>query len=62
MDMHLIFGIGADSSTFELPRFETPHFKMGKLKKGHFKPGKLKTGLAENLGHCYGFGSLVCLF
>ena len=50
MDMLLKFGIGANSSTFELPRFETPHFKTGKLKMGHFKTGKFKTGLAENLG------------
>ena len=52
MDMLLKFGIGADSSTFELPHFETPRFKTGKLKTGHFKMGKLKTGLTENLGKC----------
>ena len=45
MNMPLKFGIGADSSTFELPRFENPRFKTG-----DFKTGKLKTGLSEKLG------------
>ena len=51
------FGIGADSSTFGLPRFAMPHyemgvFKTGLFKTGLFKTGKIKTGFAENLGHC----------
>ena len=41
MDMLLKFGIGADSSTFGLPRFTTPHYQMGFF----------KMGFAENLGH-----------
>ena len=41
MKILLKFGIGADSSTFGLPRFATPHYQMGFF----------KMGLAENLGH-----------
>ena len=40
MDMLLNFGIGADSSTFRLPRFATPYYQMGFF----------KTGFAENFG------------
>ena len=40
------FGMGADSSTFGLPRFAMPRYEMGV-----FKMGKIKTGFAENLGH-----------
>ena len=40
MDTLLKFGIGADSSTFRLPRFATPYYQMGFF----------KTGFAENLG------------
>ena len=43
--MLLKFGIGADSSPYELPHFETGNFKTGNLKMG-----KLKMGLAENRG------------
>ena len=50
MDMLLKFGIGADSSTFGLPRFATPRYEMGVFKTGVFKTGKIKTGFAENLG------------
>ena len=49
MDRLLKFGIGANSSTFQLPRFATPRFKMGV-----FKTGKFKTGFTENLGQCAG--------
>ena len=50
MDMLLTFGIGADCSAFEMPRYATPRFKMGVFKTGDFKTGKFKTGFAENLG------------
>ena len=53
MDMLLTFGLGADSSTFELPPFETPRFEIGLFKTGDFKTGKLKMELAENLGQWY---------
>ena len=45
MDMLLKFGIGVDSSTFELPRYETPHYETGVFNMRFFK-----TGFAENLG------------
>ena len=51
MDMLLKFGIEADSSTFELPRYVTLGFETGVFKTGDFKTGKFKTGFAENLGH-----------
>ena len=55
IDLLLKFGIGADSSTFELPRYAMPGFKTyvfkkGDFKTGKFKTGKFKTGFAENLG------------
>ena len=52
MKILLKFGIGADSSTFGLPRFAMPRYEMGVFKTGVFKAGKIKTGFAENLGHC----------
>ena len=42
MNMLLKFGVGADSSIFELPRYATPRFKTGIF----------KMGFAEKLGHC----------
>ena len=59
MDMLLIFWIGADFSTFELPRYTKPRiktgvFKTGFFKTGFFKTGFFKTGFAENLGKCDG--------
>ena len=45
MNILLEFGIGADCSTFGLPRFATPRYEMGV-----FKTGKIKTGFSENLG------------
>ena len=53
MKILLIFGIGADSSTFELPHFATPRYEIGIFKTRVFKMGKIKTGFAENLGLCY---------
>ena len=50
MDLLLKFGIGADSSTFGLPRFAMPRLETGVFKTGDFKMGKFKTGFAENLG------------
>ena len=41
MNILLKFGIGADSGSFGLPRFATPHYQMGVF----------KMGFAENLGH-----------
>ena len=52
MKIFLKFGIGADSSTFGLPRFAMPRYEMGVFKMGVFKTRKIKTGFAENLGHC----------
>ena len=52
MKIPLKFGIGADSSTFGLPRFATPHYEIGGFKMGVFIKGKIKTGFEENLGHC----------
>ena len=56
MDLLLKFGIGANSSTFRLPRFATPHFEPGVFKTGNFKMGKFKTEFAENLGQ------YVCMY
>ena len=50
MKILLKFGIGADSSTFGLPRFTTPRYEMGVFKTGVFKTGKIKMEFAENLG------------
>ena len=41
----LKFGVGADSSTFGLPRFAAPPYEMRV-----FKTWKIKTGFADNLG------------
>ena len=46
MDMLLNFGIGADSSTFELPYYATSCCEMGVYKTGFYK-----TEFAENLGY-----------
>ena len=53
MTILLKFGIGADSSTFGLPRFAMPRYEMGVFKTEVFKMGKIKTGFAENLGHSH---------
>ena len=49
MDMLLKFGIGANSSTFRLPRFEMPRFETGGSKKGILKWGNSKRGLQRTL-------------
>ena len=51
MDMLLKFGIGADSSTFGLPRFATPSYEMGDFNLGVFKTRKFKMDFADNLHH-----------
>ena len=47
--MLLKFGIGVNSSTFQLPCFAMPRFEKGVFKTGDFKMRNFKTGFAENL-------------
>ena len=47
MDMLLIFGIGADSSTFELPCYTTPNFETGGFQNGGFQNGEIQNGLCR---------------
>ena len=61
MDMLLKFGIGADSSTFELPHYPTPVSKRGFSKRGISKWGFSKRGFAENLGQWARY-TQICLF
>ena len=44
MDMLLKFGIGADSSTFELPHFKVPRFENWAFQNGGYQNGEIENG------------------